>query len=133
MTGDPYAGIKATAARLIAAKGVEVTWAKVAAPATGGEPWNPQVNTDPEAPAPATYSPAVVFFPPGLQTQRTLQALFGVEVPQSYEYGLLAGNVAFTPELSDVVTRGGVVIPIVKVDTLAPNGSAVLHTVWFKR
>lgn len=133
MTGDPYASLKATAARLIAAKGVAVTWAKQATPATGGEPWNPQPDTDPLAPAPASYTPSVVFFPPGLQTQRTLQAMFGVEVPASYEYGLLAGNVAFTPEMSDIVTRSGVVLPIVKIDTLAPAGSAILHTVYFKR
>jgi len=127
---DPYASLKATAARLIAAKGVAVTWAKLAAPLAGGDPWNPQ---DDGATEPTTYTPSVVFFPAGLQTQRTLQALTGAEVPEAYEYGLLAGNVAFTPELGDIVTRNGVVLPIAKIDTIAPNGVAVLHTVYFRR
>lgn len=130
---DPYASAKATAARLIRQRGLQVTWAKPAAPAAGGDPWNPQPNTDPEAPGPQTFTPSVVFFPPGVQTGKTLMAMFGVEVPMSFEIGLLAGNVPFTPAMSDVVTRKGVVLPIAGMDTLAPAGEAVLHTVYFKR
>lgn len=134
---DAYARAKATAARLIAAKGMSVTWSQAPAPATGGDPWNPQPDPgnppDTPAPAPQVFTVSVVFFPTGLQSQRTLQALLGKEVPEAYEYGLMAGNVPFTPTDIDVVTRNGVVLPIVKIDTLGPAGSAVLHTVYFKR
>lgn len=125
---DQYARAKATALRLIAKQGVAVTWQAEADPAPGGDPWNPQPGT---ALDPQTVN--VVFFPVGLQMQRTLQAVTGAEVPESYEYGLLPGDVGFTPRLSDIVTRNGVVLPIVKIDTLAPAGEAVLHTVYFRR
>lgn len=128
-----FASLIATATRLIAAKGMLCTWTKTPG-ALGGTPWAP--GQDPAQPA--VYTPSIVFFPPGAYTQKTLQSLLGVEVPTSYEYGLMTGAVGFSPDLTDKVQKGtgaGIqpVMPIVKLDTIAPNGETVLYTIWFQR
>lgn len=120
-----------TALRLITKKGMPVVWSKLI----------PGADISPGRPGPATpvYFPTVaVFLPANLQTMRTMQELFGPDAPVGREMVLLPAFGA-EPDLNDLLYRGATNPPTTAgmkpfhIDTLAPAGDAVLHTVWLTR
>jgi hypothetical protein len=46
--------------------------------------------------------------------------------------GLMAGGQPFTPSAKDVVVRNGKVLQIESLDSLAPDGDAIIHEIIFK-
>jgi hypothetical protein len=116
--------LAAGALRIINAKGMLVSWR--AETPLQGEEWQGEAGA-----APAAYSPSVVFLPPDSGTAASLSPLVGREAPVCSEYGLLAGGVGFEPKLTDVVQRNGVTLPIVGIKTYKPNGTPILHIVFF--
>lgn len=129
-----YARAIATAERLIAKKGGTVTWDGKEAPVEPADDsdWNPTPADDAARPQ---NSAKAVLLPAGIETQRTLQAITGTDVPASYDYALIAGSAPMVPALGDMVAfADNVKRAVVKVDTLRPDGTtAVLHTVWLQR
>lgn len=99
--------------------------------------WNKPVNdpaSDPAAPtalAPLQFNVSIVFFTNIQLTQFTTRSLIkGTELPQGAFYGLM-GAQSFTPELRDWIVDGDRIYtmkPEDGIDTLAPNGQVILHT-----
>lgn len=118
----------ATALRIIKAKGQVVTW------------FQPVDNADdnPAAPVglpPVQFPVSIAFFPNNeLSLFSTRSMMLNTEVAQGAFYGLMGAQV-FTPGLRDwVVTPDGHtyrVKPENGIDTIAPNGQVILHTVRF--
>lgn len=116
-----------TAKELIALFGEECQWHKPA-PETAGEPGYPGegVKPDPVSCKIAWFSPRDL----GRGSEMFLALMRGTEVPQTGEIGLLAGGLAFLPELVDHVERAdGSLRSITKIDKLAPNGLPILYYV----
>lgn len=116
-----------TAKELIALFGEDCAWHKPA-PETAGEPGYPGEGVKPD-PVPckiAWFSPRDL----GRGSEMFLALMRGTEVPQTGEIGLLAGGLAFLPELVDHVERAdGSLRSITKIDKLAPNGLPILYYV----
>ena len=119
----------ATAQELIAEFGQTCYWQKAAPALTSVIPGYP---TDGVAPDPIECK--IVFFSGRDLNRGTFEFLqqmaLSMEVPDSAEVGLLAGGIAFTPEMPDTVRRGAVdadECSIDRVDRLAPNGTPVLY------
>lgn len=107
--------------------GEECQWHKPA-PVGGGTPGYPDEGATPD-PVPckiAWFSPRDL----GRGSEMFLALMRGTEVPQTGEIGLLAGGLAFLPELVDHVERAdGSLRSITKIDKLAPNGLPILYYV----
>lgn len=117
----------ATAQELIAEFGQTCYWQKPAV-AVDAVPGYPTVGALPDA-----VECVIAFFSAkdlDRGTMQTLEFMPGTDVPDNMQVGLLAGGITFTPELTDSLRRGAVDAPLVsiaKIDTLAPNGTPVLH------
>lgn len=113
-----------TALRLIKKNGQTVAWTKrtISTP----DPTKPleQIETV------NTYTPYVCFLPLDLQGREFLFALGGGESASGAFYGLM-GNVPFTPDRTDLVTRNGTALNIKSIDLLSPNGQKILYTIVF--
>lgn len=116
----------ATAQRLIAKKGMSVTWEQQ----TNGTPTDPGKPWRPSGAAPTEKTVNIVFLPYNRENQQFLSMLAGTEVPKGNEYGLM-GAVDFEPNLKDTVVRGTQRLGIETIDRLAPNGQVVLYTIGF--
>lgn len=116
----------AAAQQMIAEAGQSVTWHKLSdgAPPDANKPWLPSSGV------PVNYTVNIVFLPIDRVNERFLQALRGTEIPSGSFQGLM-GAVDFIPSIKDKVTRNGVVLQIRSIDTLAPNGDPILHTIEF--
>lgn len=64
--------------------------------------------------------------------RQLLEYLKGTEVVTGQIRGLMAASSLITPKMSDVVLRDSKELKIKAVDTLAPNGQAILHTIEFE-
>lgn len=114
-----------TALRLIQKNGQKVTWQQslvVVPDAT--KPWLPAAGTV------ALHEPFICFLPLDREGKEFLIKLGATEVNVGMFYGLM-GNVSFTPDPKDVVTRDGIVLDIAHIDLLSPNGQKVLWTITF--
>lgn len=118
----------ATAQRLIAKKGMTVTWEQQ----ENGEAPDPSKPWRPAEAEPVEHEVSIVFLPYNRENQQFLSMMTGTEIPQGAEYGLM-GAVDFTPNLNDTVVRNGVRLGIEKIDLLAPAGDPVLYTIGFKQ
>lgn len=118
----------ATAQRLIAKKGMSVTWEQRA----NGEPADPDKPWRPAAAEPTNKTVSIVFLPYNRENQKFLSLLAGTEVPRGEEYGLM-GAVDFEPTLKDTVLRGSQRLGVETIDVLAPSGQPILYTIGFMR
>lgn len=119
----------ATAQRLIAKYGQDVTWQTVVdgAPADAAKPWKPAEATDTQT------TTKVCFVAVRDNDWRKLLAyLKGTEVPVGRLAGLMAGNVSFTPKLKDIVIRDGVTLNVTNIDLVSPNGQKILYILEFQ-
>jgi hypothetical protein len=118
----------ALSTKLIAKNGQAVTWRVIAdgAPIDPAQPWKPTEQT-----APVEHPVVIAFLPLSGDLRKTITRLRGTEVPINSTMGLLAA-VDFNLTAKDVVIRDGQEWRIEYIDTLAPNGQKVLHTVVFK-
>lgn len=114
----------------IAEAGEACTWFKPASQA--GTPSRPEAGASP------TQTPVFILFLPNKQASMLtiLSALADSNVPGGSEKGLM-GNHGFTPELGDWIIRANsermTIVPENGIDTLAPSGVAILHTIRFVR
>jgi hypothetical protein len=118
----------ALSTKLIAKNGQAVTWRviKDGAPLDPLQPWKPT-----EQAATVEHPVVIAFLPLSGDMRKTITRLRGTEVPINAVMGLMA-SVDFNPVAKDVVIRDGQEWRIEHIDTLAPNGQKVLHTVVFK-
>lgn len=119
----------ATAQRLIAKYGQDVTWQTVVdgSPADPLKPWKPSEAAD-------TQTTAKICFVPVRDNdwRKLLAYLKGTEVPAGKLAGLMAGNVTFDPKLKDIVVRDGVTLNVSNIDLLSPNGQKILYILEFE-
>ena len=120
---------RATALRLIAAKGQEVIWQQQTA--TGGTP------AKPAATATVEHLVRIVFLPVEREYVGTfLQLIRDTDIPEGYMLGMM-GFVPFTPSLKDTVLRGAETLHLSQrngVEVINPNGEgAVLYMLRFVR
>lgn len=116
-----------TALRLIAAKGMAVTFRKIA----NGEPdnilmpWRPgvSVNTD--------YPVSIAFFPVGRVKNEFSHYAQDAETSISSEVGYM-GQQSFIPVIKDIVIRDGREMSIKNIERLAPNGEIILYILHFE-
>ena len=115
-----------SAKRLIAKQGQSATWQQIVdgAPADSSKPWLPGVAAD------VFNSVSMVFLPDSQTNREFIRLLTGTEVPTGSLTGLM-GAVDFDPAIKDVVIRDGETLSVQKIDKLAPNGDAILYTIWF--
>ncbi len=119
----------AAAKRLIAAKGQAVTWRRLVdgSPTDPSKPWLPSAATTTDT------AVSIVFLPMNRLGYESLTFMRDTEVPEGAYQGLMSGDVTFTPSIKDKVIRDGVQLEILNIDTLAPNGQAIIHTITFKK
>lgn len=124
----------ATARRLIEKYGEECVWSKQADQDATNEdmPWR-----DVRAGDPWNTSVKIAFFPAGGDSAlaAVLVALAdSPEVSISSEYGLMAGDYPFEPDVSDtLVNSKGDTVEIIKITPLKPGGPVVLYKIWVER
>jgi len=116
----------ATAQRLIKKNGVAVKWRKFVKTEVPGKPWEfTQVPVD--------YDVVVCFLTMTKALYETLAFIPNTDVAIGSTMGLM-GQVEFDIEGTDVVIDyDGKELAIETVQTLAPNGQKILHTVVFKK
>lgn len=116
----------ATAQRLIKKNGAAVKWRKFVKTEVPGKPWETtQTIVDHDA--------IVCFLPMTKSLYETLAFIPGTDVAIGSTMGLM-GQVTFDIEDTDVVLDyDGKELAIESVQTLAPNGQKILHTVVFKK
>lgn len=118
-----------TAKRMISKYGQSVTWRKrTEILEDDDKPWEPSEG-DEGSPVDATVS--ICFLPMDLQNKKLIQYMTGKEVATGFLVGLM-GEVSFSVDIKDTVVRGSEVLKIASIDTLAPNGRPILHTVEFQ-
>lgn len=116
----------ATALRLIKKNGVAVKWKKFIKTPVPGKPWE-------SVPTPVEYDTVICFLPLTKSLYESLAFIPGTDVATGGTLGLM-GQVAFAVEDTDVVIDyEGNELAIETVQTLAPNGQKILHTVVFKK
>lgn len=117
----------ATAQRLIAKYGQDVTWQTVVEATNGAQPWKGTTSAD-------TPNTAKICFVPVRDNdwRKLLAYLKGTEVPSGKLAGLMAGNVPFDPKLKDIVVRDGVTLNVTNIDLISPNGQKVLYILEFE-
>lgn len=116
----------ATAKRLIEKNGQKITWRKpgTSTPDTD-KPWLPVATT------PTDYTDISIVFLPNNRINNELLRYFGAtEVTTGNVRGLMWA-VSFVPTANDIVLRAGVELRVKSIDTLAPNGQVILHTIEF--
>lgn len=114
----------ATALRLIAQKGMSVTWTQHAQGelVDTDKPWKP-------APfVPTEYTVSMVFLPKAGTNAQYLHPLPNSDVPAG-DIVALMGAVDFTPQMEDMVNRDGELLRVGSIDALKPNDQVVLYTV----
>lgn len=116
----------ATALRLIAKNGEQVTWKSIVEPtANPATPWKPTVV------APIDYTATICFLTVDRVSMETLSFQLGTEVPKGLVYALM-GTVAFAPNLKDVVMRHSKEYRILNIDILSPNSQIILYEMIFQ-
>ena len=113
-----------SAKQMIAKYGQRVQWMEKETTLNAAEPWKDAVVNFVQHPV------SIAFFPPDTQTLRSLSHRAGTEIPKASVLGYM-GAYGFEPKLGDEVSRGGIRLAVVYVDTVAPNGRSILHTVLF--
>lgn len=117
----------ASALRQIAAKGQACVWHKPAADDPSADSWRDVRDGEPPV-----HDVKIAWFPPDMETQRFL-ANTSEGVPVGFEMGYM-GAVEFEPLIGERVERAsGEFVTVFKIDTLKPDGSPILHTLWVKR
>jgi hypothetical protein len=118
-----YDSSVAMATRLIAAKGQSCSWQQTAIVVPNEEqPWLPTKGAVTE------YLVTIAFLP----ASSLLAKLFaGSNIAQGGTRGLMAA-VDFTPNVADIVLRGGRSIGLKAVDQLNVNGEVILWKLEFK-
>lgn len=124
-----YASQIAMALRMIKAKGEACLWASLTAPTPDpDQPWLMTPGTLIEY----TGTP-ILFLPLSRQWAEFIRYIKGTDVVTGSVYGLM-GAVAFTPKLTDVVTRNdGTKLNTLSIDALSPNGEIILYTIEFTK
>lgn len=114
-----YARQIATARRLIAKYGMEVSWG-VLQPASG-TPWRPQPTAEP------IFTPVRMAFLPVGRVQLESYAARGIEVTVGASLGYMASTPGVNPVPADFVRRDGEDYAVDYIDTIAPSGIAILY------
>lgn len=119
----------ANAQRAIKAKGRACVWRAIAndAPTDTSKPWKPG------AVDPTDYPVNILFLPEGRSTGAFLRALGGTDIQVGEDYGLM-GAVSFVPTTrAEIYAEDGTTLlrTVMVVETLAPNGENILHTLRF--
>lgn len=116
----------AVALRLIAKNGEPITWRTqtdpVVDPAT---PWSPQPSIVVDNTA------TICFLPVERVSMESFSHMLRTEVPKGLVLGYM-GQVAFEPNIKDVVLRHGKELRVMNIDVLSPNGQFILYTVIFQ-
>lgn len=115
----------AVALKLIAKNGQTVDWTQRAG--TIPDPTKPWLATSDVA---TVFQPKICFLPLDKEGKEFLASIGETEALSGSFYGLM-GQVAFTPNPKDTVTRDGVALEINSIDLLSPNGQKVLYTIIF--
>lgn len=116
----------ATALRLIAKNGVAVKWKKFIKTEVPGKPWE-------STQTPVEYDAVICFLPLTKSLYESLAFIPGTDVQTGGTMGLM-GQVSFEVEDTDVVIDyEGKELAIETVQTIAPNGQKILHTMVFKK
>lgn len=112
----------ATAKRLIAKKGQDVTWKSLedGAPSDPSKPWRPSAATSTE------HTVKIAFLPVDRRGDETRRYREGTAVPEGSLLGYMA-QVDFTPALKDVIVRDGEELTVLNFDLIAPNGTPILY------
>jgi hypothetical protein len=123
-----YSSDIADAKKEIKEFGQVVTWRRPTGTSSGSEPWKGSTNTE------TTYSVDFLWIPLNTKTLRAYEYFdkdddYG-EVTQSMRRGLLAGDQAFEPQLSDLIeTPDGKIYNVMFIEPVALNGEAVIYKV----
>lgn len=115
----------AMARRLIATKGQKVQW-KVLTPTVGAEEWKPAAAKS------VLFEVDMVFLPDDKRNFESIVFKPGTNVPEGNIVGYLAGTNMFEPNQEDTVIRNGKELRISTIETIAPNGTNILHIIRFK-
>lgn len=113
----------------IKAKGQAVTWQKTVAGAAvdADKPW---LGSEP---VPLNFPAHVLFLPYSKDAPnetKSLLSMAGTNLIEGRLYGLM-GSTGFVPSPADTVLRDGATVNVETVDTLAPDGKAILYIVGF--
>ena len=119
-----YAGIRSTAASLIAAKGAAVTLSRVSAGT-----YDPTTNT---ATGGSTTDYAVVAVAKKGNALRDPErfARLGLQRTASVTLLVAAQGLAITPQDGDRIGWGGVTYTVREVEPVAPDGAGILYECW---
>jgi hypothetical protein len=122
-----YADQIASTLELIAEKGQLVQWRQIRDTVPdAAQPWNTGAasHTDTDV--------SIVFLPINKEMRETLAFFGDTELLIGMTMGLM-GAYSFTPSAKDIVIRDGVELKLFSVNTLAPDGPAILHTIVFQK
>lgn len=122
----------ASAQRLIDRNGKLVDWVKLVTPNNEDNDDTPWETITPDEP---TATPVkIVFLPNTGATRRSLQTLPDTQIPTCSTLGYMAAQ-SFDPAVDDVVYKEpgqpDTRLTIEAIDTIVPNGDAILHIVYF--
>lgn len=117
-----------SARRLIERYGARCVWEQSTVVANTDTPWIPQ------EPTALTYNVSIVFFSANSSVAASLRFLRGTDVVAGRQYGLMPFS-NFIPQMTATVRRlsDNAVFLIESVDTLAPDGTPILHTIDFQK
>jgi hypothetical protein len=120
----------ATAVRLIAKYGATCTWTKRGDDTTpdASKPW----KTAAAEPTPYTVKIAMCRKGGSGWAYALIRLIQGTDVPAGKPKALLAaGNLAFTPDSTDVVTLNGAKMKVETIDPIAPDGLPIIYIITF--
>lgn len=119
----------ATAKRIIATKGRACLWRAIenAAPSDASKPWKAGAATPVDTPV------RIVFLPDTGSQSAFLRALTGTDIVVGDDYGLMAASGFVPTTRAEIYAEDGVTLlrTVKTIDTLAPNGEIILHTLRF--
>ena len=116
----------ATATRLIEKYGQTITWRKVGILTPDAtQPWENTNGTT------VDYSPKMVFISKW-RDQILLKYLKGTDIPTGDITGLMATQ-SFIPAINDTIVRGSDNYVVKDINTVSPNGTAILYVVTLSR
>ena len=117
----------AAAQEMIAVFGQPVIW-QAGGAATPVDPDKPWLGETPGTPT--EHQVSIVFLPTNRENMALIRALSDTTIVAGSLIGLM-GAVDFELAQTDIVIRDGQPLSIRYIDTLAPNGAPILHTIGF--
>lgn len=114
------------AQKQIKADGQLVTWRKPNKSTSNTQPW----KSTGIAQNPTDFPVSMVFL---RVTSKSIERFMNAtDVTIGAPYALMAGGLAFVPEMTDIIIRDGVQLVVESIDILAPNGTPILYYVIFE-